>query len=171
MTFESFLAQAWADHGDRPEEVGERLEQGYALLETPAQFGPFARLLAHVDGEHLARWRAGVMRLERLRAHPGWSDDGDAPVVVRRLIAALQLASGSLPKPELDATDRAHAHAVASAALVGQGQLADAIRHFRAALAAAAPGVPEGDPAMRALAVGGKQPRCGARGEDAARRP
>lgn len=151
--FETFLEQAWTDHGDRPEEVGERLEQGYALIESAADIAPFARLLAHVDGEHLARWRSGVMRLERLRAHPRWSDGGDAPVVVRRLISALLLASGHLPEPGLDTADLAHAHAVASAALIAQQHSASAIRLLRGALATAASGLPEGDPAVRALAV------------------
>jgi len=153
MTFDAFLDQAWRDHGDRPEEVGARLEHGYALIETSAQIAPFARILAHVDGEHLARWREGIARLERLRAHPRWSDDGDAPVVVRRMIAALDVASGSEPGPGLDAVDRAHAHAVASAALVAQGKTAAAIGQFRAASAAAASGLPEANPAIRALAV------------------
>ncbi len=152
-TFTAFLDQAWSDHGDRPRDVAERLEQGYALIESEDQIAPFARLLAHVDGEHLARWRDGVARLERLRRHPRWSDDGDGPVFVRRLIAALEVASGAAPDPALDAADRAHAHAVAAAAMIAQNKIATAIGHLQTALAAAASGLPERDPAVRALAV------------------
>ncbi|MEP7180977.1 MAG: hypothetical protein ABI886_02175 [Betaproteobacteria bacterium] len=153
MTFDTFLDEAWRDHGERPEEVAARLEQGYALIEMPAQIAPFARLIAHVDGEHLARWRDGAARLARLRSHPKWTGDGDAPAIVRRLIAALGVAGGDEMESGLDGADRAHAHAVAAAALIEQRDTAAAIRHFRSALAAAAPGLPERDPAIRALAV------------------
>jgi hypothetical protein len=153
MPFEQFLEQAWVDHGDRPEEVAQRLEQGYALIESPAQIAPFARILAHVDGEHLARWAGGAARLERLRTHAQWSDDGEGATVVRRLVAALTLGGGDDPDVALDAADRAHAHAVAAAALAAQGRRQDAIRHFRAARADARLGLADGDPAIRALAV------------------
>jgi hypothetical protein len=153
MKFDAFLEQAWADHGDDAEEVGQRLEKGYELIETPAQIAPFARILAHVDGEHLARWAEGVVRLERLRTHPHWRDDGDAPAIVRRLVAAMHFGSGADSVAGLSAADRAHAHAVTASALAAQRRTPDAIRHFRAALAAAASSLPEGDPAIRALAV------------------
>ena len=104
--FDAFLEKAWTDHGDHAEEVGQRLEEGYALLETPAQIAPFARILAHVDGEHLGRWTDGVARLERLRAHPQWRHDGDAATMLRRLIAALRFGNGEADAEELDAAER-----------------------------------------------------------------
>jgi hypothetical protein len=152
-TFDAFLEQAWADHGDRAEEVAQRLEQGYRLIENPAQIAPLARILAHVDGEHLARWDEGVARLERLRAHPRWRDDGDGAITVRRLIAALVLGGGGQPGGTLTAADYAHGHAVAAAAHAAQRSWPKAVAHFRAALAAAAEGLPDRDPAIRALAV------------------
>ena len=153
MTFDEFLEKAWADHGDRAEEVGQRLEQGFDLIETPAQIAPFARILAHVDGEHLAHWPEGAVRLERLRAHAHWRDDGDAPTIVRRLVAAMHFGSGEESVAGLNTADCAHAHAVTASALAAQGRLPDAMRHFRAALAAAASGLADDDPALRALAV------------------
>jgi hypothetical protein len=151
--FDAFLQRAWADHGDRPEEVAMRLAQGYALVEDPAQIAPFARILAHVDGEHLARWAEGAARLERLRAHARWRDDGDGAVVVRRLVAAMHLGSGGAPAPGLGAADLAHAHAVVASAFTAQHRVPDAIRQFHAACAAAIPGLADGDPAIRALAM------------------
>jgi hypothetical protein len=153
MSFEAFLEQAWADHGDRPEEVSQRLEQGYALIETPAQIAALARILAHVDGEHLGRWAEGISRLLRLREHAQWSEDGDCAMIVRRLVAALHFGNGDEPAAELGAADLAHAHAVVAAAFAAQGRIPDATRHFRAACSAAAPGIGDGDPAIRALAV------------------
>ena len=115
MTFDEFLEQAWADHGERAEEVGQRLE--------------------------------------RLRTHVHWREDGGAPTIVRRLVAALRFGNGEAPTAGLDAADRAHAHAVAGAALAAQARMDLAIGHFRSALTAAAAGIAEGDPAVRALAV------------------
>jgi hypothetical protein len=153
MSFDAFLERAWADHGDRPDEVAARLAEGYALIESPAQIASFARILAHVDGEHLARWSEGVARLERLRGHAQWRDDADAATIVRRLVAALRLCGGKAPESALAAADLAHAHAVAASALAAQHRIADAIRHYRAARAAGGAGLPDGDPAIRALAV------------------
>ena len=153
MKFETFLEQAWADHGERPEEVAQRLEQGYALIETPAQIAPFARILAHVDGEHLACWAEGASRLQRLRGLAQWRDDGEGALVVRRLMAALRFAGGDESTTGLDAADRVHAHAVAASAFAAQYRLPGAILHFRAARSAAAAGLPDGDLAVRALAV------------------
>ena len=154
MKFEAFIEQAWTDHAERPAEVAARLEEGYTLIESPAQIAPLARILAHVDGEHLARWSEGVSRLERLRAHAHWRDDGDAAVLVRRLIAALRMGGGAtVTELRLSAADLAHAHAVAASALAAQQRMSDAILHYRAARNAAAPGIADGDPAIRALAV------------------
>ncbi len=153
MDFEAFIQKAWADHADRPEDVAARLEAGYALIEEPAQIAPFARILAHVDGEHLARWANGVSRLERLRAHAHWRDDGDAAVLVRRLIAALRMGEGAATDSRLSTPDRAHAHAIAASALAAHQRMRDALRHYRAARDAAAAGIADGDPAIRALAV------------------
>ena len=151
--FDRFIEQAWADHGDHAEEVGRRLEQGYALIDNPSQIASFARILAHVDGEHLAQWTFGVERLERLRTHAQWRDDGDAPLVVRRLVAGLRLGGGETDLEGLAQADLGHAHALAASALAAQQRMGDATRHYRAARAAAAHGLPDRDPAIRALAV------------------
>jgi hypothetical protein len=153
LQFEAFIEQAWADHADRPEEVAVRLEQGYSLIESPAQIASLARILAHVDGEHLARWSEGVARLERLRGHAHWRAEGDAAVLVRRLIAALRLGEGAPTDPGLSPPDRAHAHALAASALAAQQRVRDALRHYRTARGVARAGIADGDPAIRALAV------------------
>src|SRR5437588_118198 len=53
MTFDEFLADAWAEHGDRPAEVADRIARSTHLITLAQQVDPFARLLAHVFGEHL----------------------------------------------------------------------------------------------------------------------
>ncbi len=94
-----------------------------------------------------------MARLERLRTHVHWREDGDGAVLVRRLVAALRVGGGEAPAPGLVAADLAHAHAVAASALAAQHRIPDAIRHYRAGLEAAASGLPDRDPAIRALAV------------------
>jgi hypothetical protein len=151
--FDVFLQRSWADHGDHPEDVARRLDDGYALVENPAQIAALARILAHVDGEHLARWAEGAKRLERLRSHARWRDEGDGAIVVRRLIGAMRLGAGVALDPALEGVDLAHAHAAVASAFAAQNRAADAIRHFRAARAAMPAGLPDGEPAIRALAV------------------
>ena len=72
---------------------------------------------------------------------------------MRRLVAAMRIGAGEASPPGLSAADLAHACAVAASALAAQHRMAEAIHHYRAARAAAVHGLPDGDPAIRALAV------------------
>lgn len=155
MSFDAFLERAWADHGDRPEEVAARLDEGLALITAPGQIVPFARLVAHVDGEHLAHWHRGLERLARLRGLPAWSEAHEEARLVARLEGALKLGAGEALPSAFDAADRAHAHAVVSSAWLAQGRTPDALAALDAARAAAAGGLADGEPALRALAIAG----------------
>ena len=42
MSIEAFIAAAWKDHADRPEEVADRLAGALALPQLPADVPPFA---------------------------------------------------------------------------------------------------------------------------------
>ncbi len=68
MTLEAFLKTGWSDHGDRPQEVADRLAESLHLVRDPDSCAPFAGLLTHVYGEHLGLWGRGVELLEQLRA-------------------------------------------------------------------------------------------------------
>ncbi|MBC7938821.1 MAG: hypothetical protein H7Z19_03505, partial [Chitinophagaceae bacterium] len=60
MNFDRFTEQAWADHGDAPAAVAERIAtQGLALATEPAQLPRLVHLTHHVYGDHLGHWQAG----------------------------------------------------------------------------------------------------------------
>ena len=70
MTNEAFIDAAWTDHADRPEEVAERLAGALPQLQSKVDIPPFARIVTHVFGEHLARWNTGIDLLLSLRSLP-----------------------------------------------------------------------------------------------------
>jgi hypothetical protein len=155
MNFDAFLETAWADHGDRPQEVADRLAASLHRVETPEQVAPFARLLAHVLGEHLGQFDRGVALLQALRGAPACADDGAAQAVAQR-IATLRHADGdSSGLLALPAEARICALADAASMLSGRGAFKAAIAAYAEATRLAAAGVGPGSPANRALAVGG----------------
>lgn len=156
MTFEAFLETAWNDHGDRPQEVADRLAASLHLVQAPENIPPFARLLTHVFGEHLGQWRRGIELLESLRSLPAF--DGSIAVAgpLTRSIATLRYAGGDSAALEpLSPADRAFALATAASAIAGQNDFKKAIAAYAAAQELANAGLPAESPAIRALAVTG----------------
>jgi hypothetical protein len=155
MTLDEFLATAWAEHAEKPQEVADRLAASLHLVSAPEQIPPFANLLTHVYGEHLAQWSAGVSLLDSLRTTLPASDRSSAGALDRS-IAALRYAGGDGAALEpLSVEDRVSALATASSALAGRHELTQALAAYSQALHLADDGLPPGSPALRALAVGG----------------
>jgi tetratricopeptide (TPR) repeat protein len=156
MSLDAFIATAWNDHGDHPEEVADRLAGALDLLVSPADIPPFARIVTHVYGEHLAQWSAGVALLESLRSRAQSGGDPGVAGAITRSVAALRYAGNldtSLTHLSLD--DRIAALATAASALAAQLGWKRAIATYEEALRLAEPGLPSGSPALRALAVTG----------------
>jgi hypothetical protein len=156
MNFDAFLEAAWNEHADRPREVADRLAASLDAVAAPADVVPFARLVTHVYGEHLGEWDRGAALLASLRGRPAY--DGTAPMegAIARGIAALRYASGDVdPLAALSRDDAIAALATASSAFAGLRRFDRAIATYDEALDRAAPGLAEGSPALRALAVGG----------------
>jgi hypothetical protein len=154
MDFASFQEQAWADHGDAPGEVALRLPPALALAATPADLAAWIRLVTHVYGEHLGRWQDGLDLIAQ--AEPGCADDVPARMALHRHRAALQWCAGSASGVEaLDPAEAVAALGIAASALAEQGQIDRALATYARAEATAAAGLPDGSPALRALAVGG----------------
>jgi tetratricopeptide (TPR) repeat protein len=164
MSFDTFIATAWTDHADHPEEVATRLAGSLAMLQSSADIPAFARIVTHVYGEHLARWTAGVELLEALRNLPLPAGDGSeaAASAVTRGIAVLRYA-GSLDDslPQLAREDRIAVLAVASSALLGQREFERSIAAYNEALNLAEQGLPASSPALRSLAIGGNNLAAG----------
>ena len=91
MSFQSFIETAWTDHGDHPEAVADRLAQSLHVIAAPGDIPPYARLVTHVYGEHLARWQSGVELLASLRRLPVWDATPPLEAAVARNVAVLQL--------------------------------------------------------------------------------
>lgn len=153
---DAFLKTAWADHGDRPQQVADRLASSLSLVQAPQQVRPYAGLVSHVYGEHLGQWQAGIDLLESMRALPAF--DGSAAVVdpVERAIATLRYAGGDASAlGALDAHDRTFVLASAAATFTGRGELDRAIAAYSQALKAGEVTLAPASPAVRALAIGG----------------
>lgn len=154
MTLPALIDAGWAEHGDQPEAVAQRLASSLELVAAPEHVEPFARLAAHVLGEHLGAWERGRALLRALRARPACDAAGAAAIA--RHGAALACASGDEREAlELAREDAACAFALAAAASAGRRDLARALASYRRALERAESGLPDGSPALRALAVAG----------------
>jgi tetratricopeptide (TPR) repeat protein len=156
MSFDTFIETAWSDHGDRPQEVADRLTGSLQIIETAAQIPPYARLLTHVFGEHLGQWNQGVAALESLRGLPAFDGSDAVTGAVVRGVAVLRYASGDQEALDtLACDDRVSVLATVSSALAARHQFKQAIAAYSEALALGRSGLPAGSPAIRALAVGG----------------
>jgi hypothetical protein len=154
MNYDDFDQQAWAEHADAPEQVASRLPDGLASTRTPAQVLAWIRLATHVMGEHLGRWDEGLALLEQARG--GCGDDVTALAGLTRHQAALHWCAGrATPTDELPPLEAVGALSVAASALVERGDLDRAVDAYARAEQLAAAGVPDGSPALRALAIGG----------------
>jgi hypothetical protein len=155
-SFDTFLETAWNDHGDRPQEVADRLAASHHLVTAPDHIAPFARLLTHVYGEHLGQWQGGIEELESLRGSAAF-DGGDNVIgALRRSIATLSYAAGNRTAIEsLSTEDRVSVLAAVASAFAGRNRIGDAITAYSDALGHANAHLPASSPAVRALAIGG----------------
>jgi tetratricopeptide (TPR) repeat protein len=156
MPFDAFLEAAWNDHGDRPCEVADRLAASLDTITAPEHVAQYARIVTHVYGEHLGEWARGVGLLRSLRELPAFDRSPAAEGAVARGIGALRYAEGDARALEaLSQDDRIAAIATAASAFAGLGEFKRALDAYAQALALADAGLPEGSPALRALAIGG----------------
>ena len=156
MTFDAFLETAWSDHGDRPQEVADRLASSLSVVEAADHIPPFARLLTHVYGEHLGQWSRGIELLAAMRALPSFDGSEAVEGALSRNIATLRYAGGDAAAlTSLDVADRAFVLASAAAAFAGRGEHMRGIAAYAEAVRLADSGLPPGSAAIRALAIGG----------------
>src|SRR5947207_11089700 len=90
-SFDAFLDAAWADHGDHPDAVAQRLSGSLSVIGSAAQIAPYARLVAHVYGEHLGRFDEGIALLESMRSLACY-DVGVVDAMLQRNVAVLRFA-------------------------------------------------------------------------------
>jgi hypothetical protein len=156
MTFDEFIETAWNDHGDRPREVADRLASSLGVVTTPADITPFARLVAHVYGEHLGEWHGGISLLKSLRNLPAWNGSPAVAGAVDRSIAVLRYAGGDgAALDPLSRDDRVAVLAMAGSAFAGRSDFKRALSSLTAAIRSADEGLGAHSAAIRSLAVGG----------------
>lgn len=154
--FDAFLEIAWNDHADDASAVALRLAQSLDLIVAAEHLPPYARIVTHVYGEHLARYADGIALLERLRAVPAWDASAATERAVTRGIATLRFCAGDAAVlGALEHDERIVVLATASSAFAEQKAYRRAIEAYAEALALARAGVADDSPALRALAVGG----------------
>jgi len=156
VTFAAFLEAAWTDHGDRPQEVADRLATSLSVVEAPENIAPLARLLTHVFGEHLGQWHRGIELLDSLRTLPAYDGSPAVDGALTRSVATLRYVAGenSVLAP-LSTETRVEVLAAAASAFAGRKEFGRAIAAFEEALRLAHSGLPSTSSAIRALAVGG----------------
>lgn len=153
MDFDSFLDQAWNEHATQPEAVAARLAgPGLALVQDERQLGELAALAQHVHGQHLGRWAEGVGFQQQLAALPLLAPGSATAQALQRHTTVLQLAGGSAAlNPALPPAEHTRLQALTAAALaLHDSPRAGAL--LQAAVAGAGT-LPDGDPAVRALAA------------------
>jgi hypothetical protein len=155
MTFDEFHQKAWSEHFLDAGAVAARFPAALALVEKPEQVALFARLVAHVEGEHLGRWTKGLELLGALGDHAARLADDAGRSALDRFTRSLRFCGGDGGALDgLSSSDRARVLAVAGPALAAQGAVARGFDLFREA-ASAADLLDRADPAQRDLAVAG----------------
>ncbi|STQ91508.1 hypothetical protein [Iodobacter fluviatilis] len=160
MTFDNFIKTAWADHGDQPLVVAERLSTSPQLAQTSSQIQAFTRLITHVYGEHLADWDAGIALLQSL---PRLANEPAALSAIAVSTATLKYGRGDQDAlASLTPLEQTITLATASSLFAAQQKLAMAIDSYSQALMSYPEftGLPEEIPVHRALAVGGNHLAC-----------
>ncbi len=156
MTLEALIDAAWDEHAEAPEAVAARLAEARTLVAAPADIPPFARIVTHVYGEHLAQWDKGAALLESLRDTPAWDGSAPAAAALDRGVAVLRYCGGApAALTSLPLDERIAVLATAASALVTQNACREGIDAYRQALAQVPPQLPRGAPAARAPAAGG----------------
>lgn len=156
--FAPWLDQAWTDHADHPAAVAARIDaEGNALAAGDADVHALARLGHHVHGDHLggepAQLAAGRAQLVRLAAHPRAGDGARAGIAL--LDASLVLTGGGAPPQALGAADRIRVQALAASNLAERDSARAAALLQQALAEEEIAGLPDADPAVRALAMTG----------------
>jgi hypothetical protein len=155
-TFDEYLAAAWHEHGEHPQQVADRLAASAHRVEQAGQIPRWAALVTHVFGEHLGQWAAGCAQLDALRSLRAYDGSAALDSALARNIAALRIASGDgNAAADLSDDDRVCALATAASALAGHERYLEAIDLYMQAVQSSAAGLATGSPAIRALAVGG----------------
>lgn len=155
MNVEALINAGWGRHEEDPQGVHDSLARSVGTAFDSAQLHAFSRLLTHVHAEHLDNRSAAVPVFDQLRVrfeHP--TSTVYRPATTS--IAILRLIDGEPAALDcLTSEERACALATAASALAWHQQPDRALLSYRRSRAEASEGLPDGSPAIRALAAAG----------------
>lgn len=159
MGMDAELNEAWAEHGQDAEAVAARLPDLCARAQA-AEVAAVAGLVVHVLGEHLGRLDDAAACLAQLEQH------GESEALLRSK-AVLCLCSGNDAAAEIlldafggaRATHESRVLAAAAGIAASRGQVTEASRWIVRA-ASLSYGLPDRDPAVRAVAVTANNVAC-----------
>ena len=157
MDFDTFMAQAWADHAADAEGVAKRLsEQAVALLSSESQLVQLMNLNHHVWGAHLHDAARGSASFDSLMASAYFVAHGESDSMADRCMASLSLTEfADFSLAALTPSDQIRVQAMAAANLADL----DAARGMQLLQAALnqvkQSNLPVADPMNRAMAVAG----------------
>lgn len=161
MKFKQYIDKAWDDHATDAKSVFNGLGEGEKLIVSNENIPVLARLIAHVCGDHLGLWDAGIEKLQKLKLNSHYIDNTESEFVINRLIATLQLCSGELKDlSRFSLSDQTRIWAQATGMISERGDMARAKEYFSSSLEIANHGLEKADPANRALAITGNNLAC-----------
>ena len=119
MDFDTFMAQAWADHAADAEGVATRLSaQGVALLSSESQLVQLMNLNHHVWGAHLHDSARGRASFGSLMVSPYFVAHGESAAMAHRCQASLSLTEfADFSLAALTPSDQIRVQAMAAANL------------------------------------------------------
>ncbi len=155
MKFNTYLEQAWSDHATHTEKVVEGFPDAIKLVETNDDLAQLVNLVAHVMGEHLAKWNAGIELLVALKANPKFAPGTTTEGAIQRSIEVMKIGGGqSASLDGFNTSDQIRIMAVAGSALAERDAM-KARDLLTKSLNLARTGLDQKDPANRALAITG----------------
>ncbi len=160
MKFETYIAQAWTDHANQPQQVADGFLNAVSSVETEGQLVQLVGLVTHVMGEHLGQWTEGQALLEKYQTIEPFAVAADAQNAIQRSLAVMKMGRSESPDMEnFSRSDKIRVFAVAASALSGR-DVDRAHAFLLSALELARTGMDRQDPANRVLAVTGNNLAC-----------
>jgi hypothetical protein len=155
LTLEEILVEGWRQHEADPGQVHAVLAGAVDLVHCESQLQAFSRLLTHLHAEHLDDRDGAWSLLEILRAR---FESAPSPTYrpATASIEVLRFLDGDAAGlATLSCEERAGVLATSASALAWHKRIASALAAYDRALDEAASGLPDGSPALRALAAAG----------------
>ncbi len=155
MSFQTFLDQAWMDHGHQTQNVVGRFNEGLRLVEKSGDVVALAHLITHVMGEHLGDWAEGRSWLNRLSENPHAKTTETLQALARFDAVLVLSGGGDVQVSKFTPSEWVRVLAMSASCVCERRETARAGGFLREAVRVAEMGLSASDPAFRNLAITG----------------